>query len=63
MGDKSRFRLPPRFGNRALEFLWNRYLERGIKLLHTGRDGIVTASTGGSNVEIQTDKAGRKRSR
>ena len=56
VGERSRFGHPH-------PSIVNRYLERGIKLLQTGRDGMVTASTDGSNVEIQTYKADAERSR
>jgi len=47
VGERSRFGHPH-------PSIVNRYLERGIKLLQTGQDGMVTASTDGSGLEVET---------
>jgi competence protein ComEC len=47
VGERSRFGHP----HRAVV---NRYLERGIKLLQTGRDGMVTVKTDGRGLEVRT---------
>jgi competence protein ComEC len=47
VGERSRFGHPH-------PSIMNRYLERGIKLLQTGRDGMVTARTDGSALEVET---------
>jgi competence protein ComEC len=47
VGERSRFGHPH-------ASVVNRYLERGIKLLQTGRDGMVTVTTEGSSIDVTT---------
>jgi competence protein ComEC len=47
VGERSRFGHPH-------PAVVNRYLERGIKLLQTGRDGMVTVRTDGSTLDMRT---------
>ena len=47
VGERSRFGHP----HRAVV---DRYLARGVKLLQTGRDGMVTVETDGSSIDVRT---------
>src|SRR5262249_39258411 len=45
-----------RFGHPHPEVV-QRYLNRGVKLFQTGRDGMVTAETDGQVLEVKTFRA------